>query len=137
MIATLRNRNYTRLWLGGLISLIGGLIATRLGLNGIILIDATSFLLAALLIVGLAAPRAASQSQPVTASEAPIEQEKRGVVHVWREWIAGLRVIAGERTLAVLLTLFAITSLGEGVFSVLYPLYVYQALDALRRRSGR
>jgi MFS family permease len=113
---------------------LGGLIAARLGLDGIVLIDATSFLLAALLIAGIASPRVASQSAP--PAETPIEQEKRGSVHVWREWLAGLRVIAGERTLAVLLTLFAIMSLGEGVFVVLYPVYVYQALHGAAQEIG-
>jgi MFS family permease len=105
---------------------LGGLIAAQLGLNGIVVIDAATFLLAALLIAGIATPRAIPQ--PVTPSEAAIEREKQGIAHVWREWIGGLRVIAGERTLAVLLPLFAIMSLGEGVFGVLYPIYVYQAL---------
>jgi MFS family permease len=113
---------------------LGGLIAARLGLNGIVLIDAASFLLAALLIAGIASPRTVPLT--ATASEAPIEQEKRGIAHVWREWVAGLRVIAGERTLAVLLTLFAIMSLGEGVFGVLYPVYVYQALRGGAQEIG-
>jgi MFS family permease len=113
---------------------LGGLIAARLGLNGIVLIDAASFILAALLIAGIASPRVASQ--PASLSEAPGEQEKRGLVHVWREWIAGLRVIGGERTLAVLLTIFAIMSLGEGVFGVLYPVYVYQALRGGAQEIG-
>lgn len=107
---------------------LGGLIAARFGLNGIVLVDAVSFLLAALLIAGIASPRAAPESSPALPSAASATSEKRGVVHVWREWIAGLRVIAGERTLAVLLTIFAITSLGEGVFGVLYAVYVYQLL---------
>jgi MFS family permease len=115
---------------------LGGLVAARLGLNGIVVVDAASFLLAALLIAGIASSRAASQSEPVVTSETPIEGERRGSAHVWREWIAGLRVIAGERTLAVLLTLFAIMSLGEGVFGVLYPVYVYQALGGAAQEIG-
>jgi MFS family permease len=107
---------------------LGGLIAARLGLNGIVLVDAASFLLAALLIAGIASPGATSQPQPAEPSAAPATSETHGLVHIGREWIAGLRVIAGERTLAVLLALFAITSLGEGVFSVLYAVYVYQLL---------
>ena len=58
---------------------LGGLIAARLGLNGIVLIDAISFLLAALLIAGIASPRAISQPQLATPSEAPGEREKRGL----------------------------------------------------------
>jgi MFS family permease len=114
---------------------LGGLIAARLGLNGIVLIDAVSFLLAALLIAGIVSTRVVSQPQATTA-ETPSEREKRGIAHVWREWIAGLRVIAGERTLSALLTLFAIMSLGEGVFGVLYPVYVYQALGGAAREIG-
>jgi MFS family permease len=113
---------------------LGGLIAARLGLKGIVLVDAVSFVLAALLIAGIASPRAATE--PARSQVAPSEREKRGVAHVWREWIAGLSVIAGERTLAVLLALFAITSLGEGVFGVLYPVYVYQALHGGAQEIG-
>jgi MFS family permease len=113
---------------------LGGLIAAQLGLNGIVLIDAGSFLLAALMIAGIVTPRAIPQ--PAAPSETAIEREKRGIVHVWREWIGGLRIIVGQRTLTVLLTLFAIVSLGEGVFGVLYPVYVYQALRGGAQEIG-
>ena len=42
--------------------------------------------------------------------------------------MAGLRVIGRERTLRVLLVALAITSLGEGVIGVLYPIFVYRIL---------
>jgi MFS family permease len=107
---------------------LGGLIAALAGLNGIVLVDAASFLLAALLIAGIASMRATTQPQVTETSEAPRQREAGGLLHVWREWIAGLRVIGAERTLAVLLALFSIVSLGEGVFGVLYAVFVYRAL---------
>jgi MFS family permease len=113
---------------------LGGVIAARLGLNGIVLVDSASFLLAALLIAGIASPQPASQS--AEPSDATTAREKRGIAQIWREWVAGLRLIAGERTLAVLLTLFAIMSLGEGVFGVLFPVYVYRALGGMAQEIG-
>jgi MFS family permease len=100
---------------------IGGLVAATFGLNGIVLADAASFLLAALLVAGIAVrAKAAPEISPAA--------EVKAAVGLWRDWVDGLRVIAADRTLMVLLAMFAITSLGEGVFGVLYPVFVYRVL---------
>jgi MFS family permease len=112
---------------------VGGLIAAVFGLNGIVLADAVSFLVAGILIALITAtnmPRAETET-PLAAAEAG------AIAHLWHEWIDGLRVIRSERTLSVLLTMFAITMLGEGVFGVLYPVFVYRILHGGALQIGQ
>ena len=102
---------------------LGGAIAGFFGLNGIIVADAISFLLAALMLMGI--PSSAARSA-VKAGEAGVAGSP--LANLRREWAAGLRVLFGSRALWVLLATFTISALGEGVFGVLYPVFVYQAL---------
>lgn len=114
---------------------LGGLIATISGLSGIVLADAASFLIAALLIALItiaAGPTAVPETEkPAKAAEAG------AIANLWHEWIDGLRVIRSERTLSVLLTMFSLMMLGEGVFGVLYPVFVYRILHGGALQIGQ
>ena len=100
---------------------IGGAIAGFFGLSGIVAADALSFLFAGALFLLISVPSTLVASPGATDAESPIAR-------VLREWKGGLRVIRSERTLSVLLGMFAISALGEGVFGVLYPIFVYRVL---------
>lgn len=105
---------------------IGGAIAGFFGLNGIVAGDALSFLVAAGLFLLIAVPR----SSP-SGAEVMIAGEAGDGSPLWRvlgEWRDGVRVIVSDRVLVVLLGMFAVTALGEGVFGVLYPIFVYRVL---------
>jgi MFS family permease len=100
---------------------LGGVIAGFFGLNGIVAADTISFLLAALVLSGI----------PAAATKGAVSQRPAGdspFASLRREWGDGLRVLFGSRTLWVLVATFTISALGEGVFGVLYPVFVYQAL---------
>ena len=100
---------------------LGGVIAGFFGLNGIVVADTISFLLAALVLTGI----------PAAAAKGGISQRPVGdnpFVNLRREWSDGLRVLFASQTLWVLVATFTISALGEGVFGVLYPVFVYQAL---------
>ena len=125
------NRNLARL-VG---PAIGGLVAGFFGLNGIVLADAVSFLLAGLLIA-LIAVKAGAKPQTQAEPGELAAAEAGAVARVWREWVAGLRVIVSRRTLAVLLAVFAFTALGEGVFGVLYPVFVNRVLHGAALQIG-
>ncbi len=103
---------------------IGGVVAAIYGLRGIVLADAASFAIAAALFTLIAV---AAGARPTPEASLPAA-EVGAVARVWRDWADGLRVLFSERALWVLLLLFAITSLGEGVFGVLYPIFVYRVL---------
>lgn len=100
---------------------IGGAVAGFFGLNGIVAADALSFLVACALFLLISAPANVGATPAAPEAGSP-------VVQVLREWKDGLRVIRSERTLSILLGMFAISALGEGVFGVLYPIFVYRVL---------
>lgn len=101
---------------------IGGVIAAAAGIGGVALVDAVTFLAPALL-VGL------MRGVPMTASAlATVEEGVRAWRKLWREWTAGLRVIRERRVIAALFLLVGVASIGEGVFRVLFILYVVQLL---------
>jgi MFS family permease len=100
---------------------LGGAIAGYFGLTGIVVVDAVSFLMAALVLTGIASS--------VAKGNAPTPDEARHpLAKLRREWASGLSVLFGSWSLAVLVATFTISALGEGVFGVLYPVFVYQAL---------
>jgi MFS family permease len=113
---------------------LGGLIAAVFALNGIVLADAISFVVAALLLglIGVAAKPA-----PTEAEISQLIAKVKSPEHFWREWVDGLRVIRLERTLAVLLAMYAIMMLGEGVMSVLFPVFVYSVLHGEALQIGQ
>jgi MFS family permease len=112
---------------------LGGLMAAVFALNGIVLADALSFLIATLLIGRITV----AVRSPLEIQIARAEVEGKAVRHFWREWIDGLRVIRAERTLSVLLAMYGIMMLGEGVMSVLFPVFVYRVLHGEALQIGQ
>ncbi len=103
---------------------LGGIVAGLLGLTGVALLDAASFIIAAVLITLITV-----NAQPVkkqTSVETTVQANPWR--KVWHEWLEGLRLVKQERNVAAMFALIAITSLGEGVFSVLFIVYVSRVL---------
>ena len=103
---------------------LGGIVAGLLGLTGVVLLDAASFVIAAVLITLItvnARPVKKQASVETTMQANPWRK-------VWHEWLEGLRLVKQERNVAAMFALIAITSLGEGVFSVLFIVYVSRVL---------
>jgi MFS family permease len=107
---------------------LGGVLALSLGLAGITLIDAGTFIAAALLI-GLirTPPRAVSAA----AAAAPLS-----LTAVWHEWLAGLRLVRHDRLVSLLFGIAAIVSVGEGIISVLFIPFVTEVLQAQAAELG-
>jgi len=101
---------------------LGGVIAARAGLGGVTLLDIVSFLLAAALVTAVRAP-----GRPQPAEEA-VHLAERVVIQLWREWREGVALMWRQREVAVLLSMFAITALGEGVMGVIFVVWVREAL---------
>ena len=101
---------------------LGGAIAGYFGLTGIVVVDAASFLLAAAIVSGIASSAATGKAAPQS------DETRHPLANLRREWASGLRVLFSSRNLWVLVATFTISALGEGVFGVLYPVFVYQAL---------
>lgn len=109
---------------------LGGLVAAWFGLGGVVTVDATSYLVAAGMIAAIATSTRPERSLPRAADAAGT-----GAV-VWREWLAGLRLIRDHHVLRVVFGVFAIASLGEGVMQTAFWIYIDQALGGGTREAG-
>lgn len=117
---------------------LGGLIAALGGLNGIVLADAASFVLAGLLVSFIAGRTMPAKPAPSSAEDESLPAAEAGAIRrAGREWVDGLGVIFHERTLRFLLLMFGISMLGEGVFGVLYPVFVYRILHGGALQIGQ
>jgi MFS family permease len=111
---------------------LGGLAAGLLGLGGVAVLDAASFLIAAFMIALITGSYRA-EKVPAAGDQPTVGA---AWVNVWREWLEGLRIIRRSRVVSVLFGLTAITSLGEGVFGVLFVVFVSQVLGGSAREIG-
>ncbi len=104
---------------------LGGVVMGFVGLQGVVLLDAASFLVAAgcVALVRLN-PRPAEVPEPPT--ESPVVFS--GLSGVWREWLEGLRLVQQNRVVTLLFVIIAITSVGEGVMSALFIPFVTDVL---------
>lgn len=109
---------------------IGGIVGAWFGLGGIALTDAVSFLVPAALITSIVLPNRAVSSRLAAIDDVSI------IRRVGREWAEGLRLIARERVLLTVVGVLTITALGEGVFGVLYPVFVNQVLHGAALQVG-
>lgn len=110
---------------------LGGLTAAWMGLRGVAVVDAATYLVAAGMIGAIATStkreRTPSvESATVTGTWAAI----------WGEWRAGLRLIWGNRVLRVVFGAFAIASFGEGVMQTAFWVYIDEALGGGTREAG-
>jgi len=103
---------------------IGGVVLAVGGLTGVALVDAASFGVAAAMIALITVDGRAVRAKGVPApagTGAPW-------LAVWREWVEGLRIVVQTRTVAIIFLLLGITSLGEGVISVLFAPFVSKVI---------
>jgi predicted MFS family arabinose efflux permease len=97
---------------------IGGALLTYAGLEAVVVVDAVSFAAAAVLI----APIAAHQVPRVLAEASSAWKS------FWREWLEGLRLVRGDRTIALLFLVFGLMTFGG---TMLDPLTVAWVRDVL------
>jgi MFS family permease len=108
---------------------IGRLVGTPLGavllgvggLAAVVVIDVASFLAAAGLV---AAMRARDPRVPGAA----VDDAGTAAARFWQEWLAGLRVVRDDRTIAVLFVVFGLMTFGG---TMLDPLFVPWVRDLL------
>jgi MFS family permease len=109
---------------------LGGILVEVAGLPGLVVGDAASFLLGAALIalvrpdVGGSRARQADRAPEVVLSPGP-DPRRAGVV---REWVDGLRVTLGDRGLRWGLVVNGLAGVAQGIFTVLFVLFVTRVL---------
>jgi MFS family permease len=99
---------------------LGGVLVELADLPGLVIGDAASFLLGAGLLVLVRPPSPAPPTAP-----SPVPPGPGGVVG---EWTDGLRAILGDRELRWGLTVNGLAALAQGIFTVLFVLFVTRVL---------
>jgi Na+/melibiose symporter-like transporter len=109
---------------------LGGILVEVAGLPGLVIGDAASFLLGAALIA-LVHPHAGREPDrqadraPEAARSPGSDPRRAGVVG---EWVDGLRVTLGDRVLRWGLVVNGLAGVAQGIFTVLFVLFVTRAL---------
>ena len=120
------NNNLARL--GG--PALGGALYAASGLGAVVLVDVVSFLVAAVLLVAIRTSGAVRVD--VEARDGNGEELEQAVVRRWRrvvlDWREGLGVVRRKRAVGVVFTVSALTSFGEGVFAVMFAVWVGDVL---------
>lgn len=93
---------------------LGGLLLQAYGLTGVVLADAGTFVLAALLLTGWSTPGVVRGTDGPTAAG--------------RDWLAGLAVIRSDRRLVGGVAVGALLSVAQGMFVVLFVVFVLRQL---------
>jgi len=93
---------------------LGGALLGLLGLPSIVLADSASYLVSAALVALIRAPSEA-MTRTVMAQATALAPWKR----IWREWVDGLRAMFSDRTLTALVVVMGLSSLAQGIFTVL------------------
>jgi MFS family permease len=101
---------------------LGAALLSWSGLEAVVLVDVSTFLLAAALVAPIRTPSRAA----VPTSEPGVEPEEP---QFWSEWVAGLRVVRDDRTIAVLFVVFGLMTFGGTMLDPLYVPWVRDILD--------
>lgn len=103
---------------------LGGALMALLGLPSVVILDCVSFVVSALLIGLIAAPRS-EHATPAAAPDAGIAVLLAGV---WRDLVEGLRLVRSTRWLAGLFLAMGIIMFGQGITNALLVPFVEQVL---------
>jgi MFS family permease len=111
---------------------LGGIIAGIYGLGAVAGFDATTFLIAAMLVALVRTPGRPDRSESGEASAVAAGRFRA----FWREWLDGLSLVARSQTIRVLFVLAALSALGEGVMSVIFVVWVNRVIGGTALELG-
>jgi MFS family permease len=115
---------------------LGGLAIDQLGLRGIVVIDAVTFAVAALLVAGVRVPaRATAADVPPTQGDpgAPDRRDSElppGKPSFVADWLDGMRTIARVPVLRAAIAVGVASQVAQGIFVVLFVVFVLDVLHA-------
>ena len=111
---------------------LGGVIAGIYGLTAVAGFDSATFAIAALLVALVRTSGAPERSETKDASRIAAGRFRA----FWREWVDGLSLVARSRTIRVLFALAALSSLGEGMMSVLFVVWITRVIGGTALELG-
>lgn len=110
---------------------LGGAVMGGFGITAVVIIDGLGFLAAAVLI-----SRIRTSGEVEWEAAKAVDVAQRAWRRVWHEWVEGLAILKRSRAVAALLTLNAVSALGEGVFSVMFVIWVHDVIGGSSRELG-
>jgi len=111
---------------------IGGVLLGVWGLNSIIIADAFSYLLSAILIGFIVAPDLIEKVKDSPA----VESAREKFTSVWVEWRAGLKVIFENKILQNIFVISGIALFADGIMSALLVVFVQNDVGANTTEFG-
>jgi MFS family permease len=100
---------------------VGGLVAALYGLEGVVIIDALTYVLAAVLSALISVTSHPGKPEDESANALSLRK-------IWTEWLEGVRLIWRERTVRTLFVASIFPAIGESVMFVLYAPFVTEVL---------
>ena len=105
---------------------IGGALVAYSGLLGVVIFDAVTFAIAAGLISLIRADAAPEEDR----DEVGASGSERPLLAVWKEWLAGLKLVTGTRVILILFVVVAVAMLADSILSALLAPFVGDVLDS-------
>ena len=103
----------------------GGALLAAFGLQAVVLVDCVSFVLAALLIAPIVAPR---RQRATADDETAAEVAQSRLAAFWADWIGGMRIIRGDRMIMLLFLVLGLATFGGTMLDPLYAAWVRDVL---------
>ena len=104
---------------------LGGLAIQVLGLPGVVAIDAATYVLSSLLIAGIRVRHRGSDVATEPSAGGTRTPAHEGLVAAWLD---GLRTIRRDRQLSLVLAIAVLSQLAQGMFIVLFVVFVLERL---------
>jgi Na+/melibiose symporter-like transporter len=110
---------------------LGGLVTAAGGVPAVAIVDAATFLVAAILLLRIKTPSRPARPEP--SAEAAVQGRLAALRSEWRD---GLEVVRRSSVLRTLVLFALITATGEGIMATLFTPYVRSVLDSDARALG-
>ncbi len=108
---------------------LGGVLIGLFGLGGVVLVDALTFLFAGAMISLISVSPERTTDEIEAEGGETVEVAVGRWMSVWRDWLAGLRVIRRSRLITILFLVAAIGTFGNGILSPLLVPFVQETVE--------
>jgi MFS family permease len=97
---------------------LGGVLLGLVGVNVVVLVDVASFVYSALSIMLITLP------STIVKGDEQVADTRTRLIAIWREWLAGLRLVKEERVVTSIFAVVGVAMIAEGITLVLIVPFV-------------
>jgi MFS family permease len=125
---------------------LGGALMEPLGFGGLVLLDAASYAISAVMVLLIFLPRKAEMPGPLSraTSPQPVQTSTDPAVlagwssiwSLWKDWLSGLHLVKGDRLVAGLFLVMGVVMVGQGIINALLVAFVKESLHGGARELG-